>query len=59
VAGSPIYIELYPKIFIENIKKKVDKNTKAKSIFFATQAEKSLTPSFNEVYNYFKTQKLK
>ncbi len=54
VAGSPIYIELYSKIFIDNVKKKVDKNTKIKSIFFATQAAKSLTPSFNEVCNYFK-----
>ncbi|KNY29402.1 EFR1 family ferrodoxin [Pseudobacteroides cellulosolvens] len=54
VAGSPIYIELYPKIFIDNIKGKIDKSTKIKSIFFATQAAKSLTPSFNEVCNYFK-----
>jgi len=54
VAGAPIYIELYPKIFIDNIKKKVDKNTEIKSIFFATQAEKTLTPCFNEVCNYFK-----
>lgn len=54
VAGSPIYVELYPEIFITNIKKKVPKNNKLKAIFFATQAAKSLTPNFNEVYNYYK-----
>jgi NAD-dependent dihydropyrimidine dehydrogenase PreA subunit len=32
----------------------VDKSNKIKAIFFATQAAKSLTPNFNEVYNYYK-----